>query len=324
MPEIITLGEMLIDFVPTINGVTLIDAPAFQKAPGGAPANVAVGLARLGVHSGFMGKVGEDAFGHFLAQTLEQDGVDISALRFSDEARTALAFVTLTADGEREFMFYRNPSADMLYRTDEIDETYVSTARIFHYGSISLIVEPVKSATLYAIQIAKAASALISYDPNLRLNLWPNEREAREGILEAWQLANVIKVAADELLFLSGEKDLSEAACKLWHPELQLLVITMGKQGCMAVTPNETIHVEGFEIRSIDSTGAGDGFVAGLLEGILRSLDDFSSQDSLREICRQANAVGALTTTKRGAIPALPDAARVAEFIQANLSRRDI
>jgi fructokinase len=175
MPAVITLGEMLIDFVPTVSGVSLIEAPAFQKAAGGAPANVAVGLARLGVPSGFMGKVGEDAFA--------ENGVDTTALCFSKAARTALAFVSLKADGERDFMFYRHPSADMLYTPEEVDEDYLEQARIFHYGSISLIGEPSRSATLRAIEVARQSGALISYDPNLRLNLWPDAQSAKEGTM---------------------------------------------------------------------------------------------------------------------------------------------
>ncbi len=162
MPEVVALGELLIDFVPTVSGVTLIEAPAFKKAPGGAPANVVAALARLGVSAGFIGKVGDDAFGRFLAQTLRDVGVETSALRFSSEARTALAFVSLRADGEREFMFYRHPSADMLLRPDAVDDDTIRTARVFHFGSISLIGEPSRSATLRAAAVARAAGLLIS------------------------------------------------------------------------------------------------------------------------------------------------------------------
>ncbi len=156
MFDVIACGELLIDFVPTESGVTLIEAPAFKKAAGGAPANVAVGVARLGYRAGFMGQVGEDAFGHFLADTLAQSGVDVAGLRFSPEARTALAFVSLRADGERSFMFYRHPSADMLWRPEDVDAAYAASARIFHYGSISLIGEPSRSATFAALDHATA------------------------------------------------------------------------------------------------------------------------------------------------------------------------
>jgi fructokinase len=315
MPEAIALGELLIDFVPTLSGVSLIEAPAFQKAPGGAPANVAVGLARLGVSSGFMGKVGDDAFGHFLAQTLEQAGVDISALCYAGEARTALAFVSLMADGERDFMFYRHPSADMLYRPEELKVGYIQSAKIFHYGSISLISEPSRSTTLKAIEIAQSAGLLVSYDPNLRLNLWPGAREARQGILDAWTMAQVIKISEEELKFLSGKDSIVEGARSLWHDRLKLLVITRGKAGCTYFTPNLNGNVPGYPVAPVDTTGAGDGFVAGLLKGLIESLDRQLDELLLSDICRYANAVGALTTTQRGAIPALPTRQEVDDFI---------
>src|SRR2546421_9773739 len=170
--DVVTCGELLIDFVATEVGVTLAQASQFQKAPGGAPANVAVGIARLGHRVGFMGQVGDDEFGHFLADTLSRNAVDIGGLRFSTQARTALAFVSLLAHGERDFMFYRHPSADMLWRCEDVDPAYLASARIFHYGSISLIHEASRNATFTALDYAKHNGAVISYDPNLRLPLW--------------------------------------------------------------------------------------------------------------------------------------------------------
>lgn len=314
-PNVITLGELLIDFVPTVSGVTLIEAPAFKKAAGGAPANVAAGLAKLDVASGFMGKVGDDAFGHFLAQYLAEVGVDVSALRFSDQARTALAFVSLQADGERDFLFYRHPSADMLYMPEEVDRDYVRSAQILHYGSISLIGEPSRSATLRAIEAAEGAGLLISYDPNLRLNLWPSADAAREGIKLGWPRAHVIKVSQEELVFLSGTNDLDAAVDRLWHPDLRLLVITQGRAGCQYVTPQFVDQVPGFAVNTVDTTGAGDGFVAGLLKGLSEHPEADRHEAQLRAVCRYANAVGALTTTERGAIPALPTHEQVDDFL---------
>ncbi|MBN1484013.1 MAG: fructokinase [Chloroflexia bacterium] len=316
MPDVIALGELLIDFVPTVTGVNLIEAPAFKKAPGGAPANVAAGLAKLGVPSGFMGQVGDDAFGHFLAQTLAEVGVDVSALRFSSEARTALAFVSLRADGERDFLFYRHPSADMLYHPDDVDQAYIRGARAFHYGSISLIGEPARSATLKAAETAREAGLLLSYDPNLRLALWPDAAAARRGILTGWPLAQVIKVSEEELRFLAQTDDLRQAARKLWHQELRLLVITQGRAGCRYITPSAEGQVPAFSVQAVDTTGAGDGFVAGLLKGLLQYPQADWDASSLQRICRYANAVGAITTTGRGAIPSLPTAAQVEGFLQ--------
>ncbi len=325
MDQIITFGELLIDFVPTVSGVSLVEAPAFKKAPGGAPANVAVGLARLGVPTAFIGKVGEDAFGHFLVQTLEQAGVDVHNVHYSTEARTALAFVTLRADGEREFMFYRHPSADMLLTPQELDLTAIQAARAFHYGSISLISEPSRSATFHAIQAARSAGKLVSYDPNLRLNLWSDAEAARSGMRSAWHLAQVIKISEEELAFLhqgslldiSDITSIESAARALWHPELDLMVITLGKLGCVYLTRKSIGKVAGFSVQSIDATGAGDGFVAGLLKGLYQQPRVWEDEPALQAACRFANAVGALTTTERGAIPALPTLSAVEQFLKS-------
>ena len=316
MPDVISFGELLIDFVPTVSGVNLIDAPAFKKAPGGAPANVAVGLARLGVSIGFMGKVGDDAFGHFLVNVLSENNVDISAMRFSHEARTALAFVSLDSQGEREFMFYRHPSTDMLYSPDEVDAEYILGAKLFHFGSITLITEPSRSATRRALQIARQGNMLISYDPNLRINLWPDEKSAKSGMMSVWTEAHIIKVSEEEIQFLSGETDIVVGAKSLWHQNLRLLVVTRGSKGCTFITPDLLGDVPGYSVDSVDTTGAGDGFVAGLIYGLLGNQDRWYDESNLFSVCRFANAVGALTTIERGAIPALPSKQQVLEFLQ--------
>ncbi|MDG4563173.1 MAG: PfkB family carbohydrate kinase [Candidatus Competibacter sp.] len=317
MANAICLGELLIDFVPTVTGTGLTDAPAFIKAPGGAPGNVAVGLARLGVKSAFMGKVGDDAFGHFLADTLAEAGVDVGPLRFSSEARTALAFVSLRSDGEREFMFYRHPSADMLFTPREVDMDAISRAKLLHFGSISLIGEPSRSATLYAVDAARAAGGLVSYDPNLRLPLWPDADAARKGMLLGLSKAHIVKLSDNESEFLTGLSDLKAACQALWHEDLKLMVVTRGRAGCVYFTPNFTGMVESFTVEAVDATGAGDGFVAGLLQGLLADPSTFQDETRLRELCRFANAVGALATTERGAIPALPDRERVRDFLNS-------
>ncbi len=316
MFDVIACGELLIDFVPTVSGVSLAEAPAFEKAPGGAPANVAVGVKRLGRTAGFMGQVGDDEFGHFLANVLASNGVDTGGLCFSPAARTALAFVSLRADGEREFMFYRHPSADMLWRPEEVDTAYAAGTRIFHFGSITLIGEPSRSATLAAVEAARAAGALISYDPNLRLPLWPSADAARAGMLHGWQYAQLVKVSEEELRFLSGEEDLVAGARALWTPQLRLLVITQGSAGCAYVTPNHQGQVTGFKARPVDTTGAGDGFVAGMLTGLLDADFPWDDIPALEQALRLGNAVGALATMQRGAIPALPTRAVVEAFMR--------
>lgn len=316
MPDVISFGELLIDFVPTISGVNLISAPAFKKAPGGAPANVAVGLARLGISTGFMGKVGDDAFGHFLVNVLSENNVDISAMRFSHEARTALAFVSLDVNGEREFMFYRHPSADMLYSPEEIDAEYILGAKLFHFGSITMITEPSRSATRRALEIARQGDLLVSYDPNLRINLWPDETSARSGMMSVWPEAHIIKVSEEEIQFLSCESDVVVGARSLWHQNLRLLVVTRGSEGCTFITPDIWGEVPGFSVDTVDTTGAGDGFVAGLIYGLLGNQDNRYNERNLTSLCRFANAVGALTTIERGAIPALPTRQQVLEFLE--------
>ncbi|KAL9431777.1 hypothetical protein AB3S75_026886 [Citrus x aurantiifolia] len=304
---IVSFGEMLIDFVPTVSGVSLAEAPGFLKAPGGAPANVAIAVARLGGKAAFVGKLGDDEFGHMLAGILKENGVSADGINFDQGARTALAFVTLRADGEREFMFYRNPSADMLLRPDELNLELIRSAKVFHYGSISLIVEPCRSAHLEAMKAAKEAGALLSYDPNLRLPLWPSPEEAREQIMSIWDKAELIKVSDVELEFLTGSDKIDdESALSLWHPNLKLLLVTLGEHGCRYYTKSFKGAVDAFHVNTVDTTGAGDAFVGALLGKLVDDQSVLEDEPRLREILKFANACGAITTTKKGAIPALP------------------
>ncbi|CAN6572766.1 unnamed protein product [Malus baccata var. baccata] len=305
---VVCFGEMLIDFVPTSNGLSLAEAPAFKKAAGGAPANVAVGIARLGGSSAFIGKVGEDEFGYMLADILKENNVNNEGMRFDPGARTALAFVTLRSDGEREFMFYRNPSADMLLQEAELDFDLIRKAKILHYGSISLITEPCKSAHIAATKAARDAGVVLSYDPNLRLPLWPSAKSAREGILSIWDTADVIKISEEEISFLTeGEDPYDENVVrKLYHPNLKLLLVTEGPDGCRYYTKEFSGRVKGMKVDAVDATGAGDAFVAGILSQLAVDLSLLQEEDKLRDALVFANACGALTVTERGAIPALP------------------
>ncbi|XP_039127530.1 probable fructokinase-6, chloroplastic isoform X2 [Dioscorea cayenensis subsp. rotundata] len=306
--KVVCFGEMLIDFVPTTSGLSLAEAPAFKKAPGGAPANVAVGIARLGGSSAFIGKVGEDEFGYMLADILKENNVNNQGMHFDPGARTALAFVTLRKDGEREFMFYRNPSADMLLEEGELDLDIITQAKIFHYGSISLITEPCKSAHIAAAKAAKDAGVLLSYDPNLRLPLWPSAESAREGIFSIWEAADIIKISEEEISFLTkGEDPYDDAVVrKLFHPNLKLLLVTEGQYGCRYYSEDFQGRIGGLKVDAVDTTGAGDAFVAGILSQVA---DDFSllqDEGKLRKALMFANACGGLTVMERGAIPALP------------------
>ncbi|KAI3826739.1 hypothetical protein L1987_00792 [Smallanthus sonchifolius] len=316
---IVSFGEMLIDFVPTVSGVSLAEAPGFLKAPGGAPANVAIAVSRLGGKSAFVGKLGDDEFGHMLAGILKENGVSGKGINFDKGARTALAFVTLKADGDREFMFYRNPSADMLLTPDELNIELIRSAKVFHYGSISLIVEPCRSAHLKAMEVAKEAGALLSYDPNLRLPLWPSAEEAREQIMSIWDKAEVIKVSDNELEFLTGcDKIDDESAMSLWHPNLKLLLVTLGDKGCNYYTKHFHGTVGAFPVKAVDTTGAGDSFVGALLTKIVDDQSVLEDEGRLKEILRYSCACGAITTTKKGAIPALPTVPELDAFLNAH------
>lgn len=299
--SVVSMGELLIDFVALESGVSVGEASGFQKAPGGAPANVAVAVARLGHKSAFIGQVGDDPFGHYLAGVLAETGVDTSGLRFHDGARTALAFVSLAAGGERSFVFYRHPSADMLMEPKDVVMGVIEAARIFHYGSITLIGEPSRSATVAAARFARDRGLTVSYDPNLRLALWPDADAAREGMLAGLEYAHVVKISDEELEFMTGGSDVAP----LWRGDMQLIVVTHGENGATAYTRDgQSVHQPSYRVEPVDTTGAGDGFVAGVLAGILEHPDNYL--DHMPSILQLANAVGAMATMRRGAIPALP------------------
>ena len=306
MADVLCFGDLLIDFVPTESGLDFADLPTFKPAPGGAAANVAAGLARLGAPSAFMGKVGDEAFGHLLVDTLEREGVDVGSVRMDKNARTALAFVTLTKDGERDFLFYRHPSADMLFTPDEVDVEAIEQAKIFHFDSISLAAEQPRETALFAADQAAASGKLISYDVNLRLPLWDGEAAAKKGIIEGLKRAAIVKLSDDELAFMTGGSSPDDIRSQLWHDGLKLVVLSLGQKGCIAMTRDRDQLIPSHAVKAVDTTGAGDGFVAGLLSGLAANPDTLGDDEAIAGLCRFANAVGALTTTARGAIPSLP------------------
>jgi fructokinase len=309
---IVSMGELLIDFVAEQSGVSVGEATSFRKAAGGAPANVAVAIARLGGQAAFMGQVGDDAFGHFLAQTLAGEGVDIAGLRHSAEARTALAFVALAADGQRSFMFYRHPSADMLWRPEDIPLALLDQARILHFGSVMMTAEPARSATRAAVAHAAERGVFISFDPNLRPSLWPDEAAMIAAVREMLPYASLLKVSDEELVVLTGGDDVAP----LWRPAMQAIVVTRGGRGSSAYLPDGTAyHAAGIAVDAVDTTGSGDAFVGGLLQ---RLMEHDLNLRYLAEDLRFANACGALTATQRGAIPALPFRAGVDGFLRAS------
>lgn len=317
--DVICLGEALIDLFAPL-GVSLKEAEVFKRAPGGAPANVAAALAKLGVSVGFIGKVGEDPFGHLLAETLAGVGVDTSSTLFESDARTTLAWVAQPDVNHSEFIFYRHPGADMLLHADEIDTNYVTQAKIFHYGSISLIAEPSRTATFHALELAKTAGALISYDPNWRPFLWRGPDHAREGILEGLTHADLVKLNETELEFITGCADFDAGIQWLLERGVRLVVVTRGQGGSYFNAGRAKGFVPGFSVDTVDATGCGDGFMAGLLACLLEWSCDLEAltEADLRATLRFANAVGALTATRKGVIPALPTRDAVEAFLAAN------
>lgn len=321
MFDVICLGELLIDFISLQKGSSLAKTYGFKKAAGGAPGNVAVGLSRLGRRVGMISKVGQDPFGNFLINTLRENGVEVSQIFRDHETRTGLAFVSLLADGERDFVFYRHPSADMKLSASEINPEYVRNSKIFHFGSISLIGEESRKATLLAIQIARASGQFITYDPNLRIALWEDKETARNWILEGVRWATLVKINYEEMEFLTGQSDLDKGCEELLAQGPSMVVVTMGKKGCYYRFRTFSGFVPPFPVTPVDTTGAGDGFMAGLLFGILNSFSEGLrleglGRERMHSIGLFANAVGSMSTLKRGAIASLPDLGQVQKFVR--------
>lgn len=314
--DIICLGELLIDMFPAEVGRKLTEVTAFRPKPGGAPANVAVAARRLGAQSAFIGKVGDDAFGHYLTGVLEHEGVDVRGMRYDSEARTAMAFVAKPDENSYDILFYRNPGADMRLQADELDRELLQSARALHFGSISLIQEPSRSATLEALRIARQAGALISFDVNYRPDLWSRD-SARERVLATIPLVDLLKVNEIEVELLTGSGDPDTASKSLMALGPQLCVVTMGPDGSYFRVTGGGEYVPPFRVNTVDATGCGDAFIASLLCKLVLDADwrEQLSVDRMRQILRYANAVGALTSLTQGAIPALPSTAQVNQFL---------
>ncbi len=308
---IISLGEALIDFIPLDP-----DNITYQKSPGGAPANVAVGVARLQAKSTFIGKVGNDVLGRFLQKTLADYGVDTSSMLLTDDIRTGVVFVTLE-NGERSFDFYINPSADRFLREEEIDEKLFDENKILHFGSISLISEPTRSATIKAVKLAKEKGLTISYDPNLRLGLWDSEESAKEQIISMLPYADILKISEEELEFITGEKDIEKGAQKLAAYEIPLLLVTLGSEGSYIFTREGHQHVPARNVTTVDTTGAGDAFVSGILYMANEWEGDISAimLEKAVEMATFASVSGSLAASEKGAMTALPSLEQVQSIL---------
>jgi fructokinase len=287
----------------------------YQKSPGGAPANVAVGLARLGCPSTFLGKVGDDVLGRFMIDTLKNYGVNTFHMFKTDHVRTGAVFVTLSDNGEREFDFYINPSADRFLDEKEIQPSLFTDHKILHIGSISLIDDPSKSATEKAVKLARENGMWVSYDPNLRLSLWKTPALARETIISMLPHADIVKISEEELEFITGLKKVEEGIKVLQEYNIPLLFITLGEDGSYVVTKDGGEYIPAKPAAAVDTTGAGDAFVSGMLYGLNAydgELEDLSLEKA-SEMAAFATVSGSITVSVKGAMTALPTLEQIQE-----------
>lgn len=316
-PAVVCLGEVLTDFVALDNEVPLKEADTFYRAAGGAPANVAVALARLGTTVAFIGKVGGDVFGLSLRETLAAEGVDVRSLLQVPSARTGLAFVGSDGHGGRAFVFDHQGVADTLLAPEDVDADLIAHSRIFHFGSVTLAAEPSRTATAAAARLAGAGHGVVSFDPNVRLELWDSPQCALNAIVELLDVANLVKVSSDELEFLAGTSDPADACRILRQHGPALAIVTIGGEGSYYQSPTWSGYVPGISVNAVDSLGAGDAFMAGFLACLADDPDltMLHDEDAMVRALRFANAVGAITTTRYGAMSALPTRAQVEELL---------
>ena len=310
--DVLALGELLIDF--TENGKSEQGNPLLEANPGGAPCNVLAMLQKLGKRTAFIGKVGKDMFGRQLRQAAEDAGICMDYLLEDEVVHTTLAFVKTFPNGDRDFSFYREPGADMMLRADELPTEALANTRIFHFGTLSMTHPEVRLATRKAANLAKNAGALLSFDPNLRPPLWHDLEEARDQI--AWGLSrcDILKIADNELEFMTGETDFDRgaAALKRLYPNIRLLNVTAGAEGSYSYYGDKRVFVPAFRLGgTIETTGAGDTFCACVLNFVLENCIEKLGEKKLTEMLRFANAAAYLVTTKKGAIRSMPEREQV-------------
>jgi fructokinase len=321
--RLFSIGEVLIDFIPGQKGKALKDVFSFERAPGGAPANVAAAVATFGGNASMITKLGSDAFGDFLIDTLNEVGVNTNYVYRTNEANTALAFVSLKEDGERDFSFYRNPSADLLLSEEEIGENWFNEGDILHFCSVDLVESPMKQAHAKAIRSAKEKGAIISFDPNVRLPLWKDPQDCRKTILQFIPEAHLVKISDEELEFITGIANENEAIHSLFVGDVKAVIYTRGSQGADLYVNGKCYSSSGFGVTVEDTTGAGDAFIGGFLFKLLEKNTSVPQlmktlQEENQEILSFANASGALTTTGKGAISALPTKEDIYQLIKKN------
>ena len=312
--DVTALGELLIDL--TQNGMSGQGNPILEANPGGAPCNVLACLSKQGHKVAFVGKVGKDGFGEQLTKGLVETGIDTTGLMYDETVHTTLAVVHTYADGDRDFSFYRNPGADMMLKPEEVNEQIIKNSKIFHFGSLSMTDEPVRSAHLHALKVAEEAGCLRSYDPNLRPPLWPNLDVAKENILELMAHCDILKISDNEVQWLSGKEDYDEGIAWLRSQfDIPLIFLTLGKDGSRAYCGEVRTEQAGFKLNTIETTGAGDTFFGSVLHHVLTKGWRPYTKEELDEMLRFANAAAAIVTTRRGALRVMPSAEEIAEVL---------
>ena len=306
--DVIALGELLIDF--TENALSNQGNPLFEANPGGAPCNVLSMLTKLGKRCAFVGKVGDDLFGRMLRDVVSASGICTDHLYLDSQVGTTLAFVKTFPNGDRDFSFYRNPGADMLLTADEVPAEAIADSRVFHFGTLSMTHDGVRRATIRALDIAEANGCILSFDPNLRPPLWKNLEEAREQIAYGLSRCHILKIADNELEFMTGERDFDKGAAILLerYPNIRILNVTAGAGGSYSYAFGHRVFVPGFCLGgTIETTGAGDTFCACVLNYVLEHGMEALTEAQLTDMLRFANAAAYLVTTKKGAIRSMPE-----------------
>lgn len=317
MKQLVTIGEALIDFIPETKGQRLKDVASFRRVAGGAPANVAGSVARLGGKSCLLSALGRDAFGDYIIDCLKESGIDTQYIVRNDAADTSLAFVSLAADGNRDFKFYRRTAADLQFQPEQIPQNVLKNAGAIHFCSVDLVESPMKQAHRRLIEMAREEGVIISFDPNLRLSLWEDEQALKKSVREFLPYADIIKLSDEELEFITGKTEIEEALDDLLQGEVKLVLYTKGKDGAVLYRGKEKVMVEGHAVTVRDTTGAGDSFIGAFLYMLLKDevSDLFSpSLSKLQEYLYVANAYAACTTTKEGALASLADQAEFEAF----------
>lgn len=313
--DVTALGELLIDF--TENGNSEQGNPLMEANPGGAPCNMLAMIQKLGGTTAFIGKVGKDMFGRQLKNAVEAVGIDTRNLVEDEEVHTTLAFVHTFPDGDRDFSFYRNPGADMMLTKEEIQEEVIRNSKAFHFGTLSSTHEGVREATRYAIDVAKEAGCLISFDPNLRPPLWNTLEDARKEIEYGLSKADILKISDNEVEFLCGTSDYDEGARMLIEKyNIPFVCVTLGKAGSRAYYRGMRVEVAGFvQENTIETTGAGDTFCGCMLNYILQHGLEELKEENLKELLTFANAAASLITTRKGALAVMPSKEEVEEML---------